>query len=152
MINKDKFPDGSLRIKLFIDSDGTGTKLLLNILNIERPNSPYHHFILLMSTAGDSDYNIQVYGKFLTEAVELLWGMKNEYERPIYLVLSADIKALWQLKGMSTGANMTYPCPFCYIINGDMAVRKSRRGGRPDRTAGQDHAFYESNKSYVQYN
>ena len=50
-----------VKSKVFTDSDAGGTKILINVLNMASPNSPYHHSIMVLSPGPDTEYNTRVY-------------------------------------------------------------------------------------------
>lgn len=99
MIKFGMFEDGSIKFKIFVDSDSSGTKILLNMLNIDHPNSPYHHYIMLLSTGPDTKYNMKVYFSYLNKSMECLRAINTSH--PLTFMMSLDTKALWQVDKMS---------------------------------------------------
>ena len=97
MIEHEKFADKTLKFKIFTDSDTTGTKVLLNLLNIKAPNSTYHHYIMLLSTGSDTKYNRSVYFKYLNESMETLHSLQIP-DHPLSFIMTLDTKAQWQVK------------------------------------------------------
>ena len=67
LIDLEKFADGTVKSKVFTDSDAGGTQILLNMLNMASPNSLYHHLIMLLSPGPDTEYNMRVYEKYLNK-------------------------------------------------------------------------------------
>ena len=59
------------------------------------PNSPYHHYIMLLSPGPDSEYNMRVYGKYLNKNMARLLNMNVIH--PLSFVLTLDTKAQWQV-------------------------------------------------------
>ena len=85
-------------VKLFIDSDAASTKVLLNLLNQNRPNSADKHLCWLFAECQDKEANIQMFfDDILNSQLEAFVCSHSGADNDTEMLLSCDLKQGWQV-------------------------------------------------------
>ena len=80
-------------VKLFVDSDRTSTKVLVNPLNQPKPNSAEKHLCWLYTAAPDKDANVEKIFGILNPHID---AVKSIEDKDLQFLLCCDLKQLWQ--------------------------------------------------------
>ena len=114
----DKIPKDGIWLKLGGDHGKGSFKLTLQILNVQKPNSPLNTFCICLAECRDSRENLDTILKPFKEQIDRLSEMKwNNCD--IQLFLCGDYEFLIKVFGLS-GAAGVHPCLFCEITSADI--------------------------------
>lgn len=120
----DNIPTDEIWVKVGGDHGGGSFKLSLQIANVQSPNSKHNTFMICMTHAKDSGYNIReilcTYRKQIDALKKVTWKGKQ-----VRVFMFGDYDFLGNVYGLS-GAAGTYPCLWCYTNKSNM--QKSHKG------------------------
>ena len=125
LLQTQKFTDGKIWIKVFLDADSINTKISINVMNQETANADFKHLLLVYCECPDREFNMSQLMSFLNKELQHFDKMYKHHD--IRLWLCGDTKQIWQILGMPT-SHGTYPCPFCRILGTEMLQPLSMRG------------------------
>ena len=133
-------PEDQIWLKVGGDHGG-GSFKMLQIANIQSPNSKHNTFITCMANAKDSGHNVKEILCTYRKEIDALENMTRKGKTIKHM--SRDYKFLCNVYGLS-GAAGTYPCLWCYTIKSKMqtphksqpqVLDRHRRGLKRDYSA-----------------
>jgi hypothetical protein len=131
-------------LQLQVDKGGTTTKGLLKIVNVLH-GVPVCNILPLFLYVGDENY------ERISSLIKPLLEQLHRFELPpppatlfscIRLYLSADIKCLQTMLGLSASSSSRHPCPFCLM------TREQLRGPGDVTAAAEPRSFLQHMTDY----
>ncbi|XP_071477750.1 uncharacterized protein [Diadema antillarum] len=130
--HKGRIPNDEVWLKVGGDKGGGTFKMMIQLANLERPNSLSNTRIVLLYPGTDTSYNLDVALKSFSTQVEELtrstWRGKK-----MKLFVFGDYEFLTRMYGL-TGPSGRHCCLFCNITKQEMATPPMQRAATHPRT------------------
>ena len=109
--HNDVIPEDEIWVKIGGDHGGGSFKLMLQIANVENPNSRKNTFLITIVNCKDTPLNIRrVLNRYKTQVTQL--QEMNWNEKKLRVFLFGDYDYLLKMYGIA-GAQSTHPCLWC---------------------------------------
>ena len=104
-------PDDEIWLKIGGDHGGGSMKLMLQVANVQKPNSKHNTFLICIANAKDTHSNLKKIFEPCLRDIEELKEMTWQGKR-VRLFMFGDYDFLLKVFGLSSAAS-THPCLFC---------------------------------------